>query len=203
MAYKITIGPTGEVITMAEAKAWLKIHPDVSEDDALITALIATARTWAERQTGRALLPQTIQEVWDWPGMRCFDLSIGPLITVSPATSPVVFEYRNSAGTYTTLASTEYTVDDVSEPGRVVLKNTGVPPFPWLTTAEVYPNAVRITYTVGQANAAAVDANIKTAMLLQIAMMYENREDIPLGKDGSATARSAWNLLALSRLNWL
>lgn len=201
MAYKITTGPTSEVITMDEAKAWLKIHPDVSEDDALITALIATARTWAERQTGRALLPQTIQEVWDWPGGICFELSIGPLITISPATSPVTFEYRNSAGVYTTLASSEYTVDDVSEPGRVVLKNTA--PILWASTTERYPNMIRITYTVGQASAAVVDPNIKTAMLLQIAMMYENREDIPLGKDGSSTARSAWNLLALSRLNWL
>jgi uncharacterized phiE125 gp8 family phage protein len=193
MAYKVTTGPTTEALTLLEVKNWLKIHPDVSEDDELIQGLIATARTWAERQTGRALLTQTIQEVWDHTG-RCFDLSIGPLIAVT------LFEYRNGAGTYTTWANTNYTVDDVTEPGRVVINTNVTIPFPGTA---IYPNMIRITYTAGFSSAATVDANIKTAMLLQIRMMYDNREDMPLGKGDNPTARTAWNLLAMSRLNWL
>jgi uncharacterized phiE125 gp8 family phage protein len=200
MAYKVTTGPTIEPITLAEAKAWLKIHPDVSEDDELINSLVASARTWAERNTGRALLTQTIQEVWDcW--QRCFELSIGPLITVSPATSGVtLFEYR-VGGSYLTWAASNYTVDDVSNPGRVVVNPTAA--IPNTSDTYGYPNVVRITYTVGHATAEVVDPNIKTAMLLQLGMMYENREDMPLGKSASPVARSAWALLALSRLNWL
>jgi uncharacterized phiE125 gp8 family phage protein len=197
MAYKVTTGPTTEALTLLEVKNWLKIHPDVSEDDELIQGLIATARVWAEGPTGRALLTQTIQQVWDDTRMRCFDLSIGPLITVSPATSAIVsFEYRDSAGTYTTWASTNYTVDDVTEPGRVVVNTTATIPFP---ATAIYPNMIRITYTAGWASAAAVDPNIKTAMNLQIRLMYDRRESEPLASGSSPTATTAWNLLALSR----
>ena len=196
MSYKITVGPVSESITLSDAKGWLKIHEDVSDDDELIRGLIATARVWAERGTGRALLTQTIQEVWDDVTQRVFYLSIGPLVSVSS------FEYRNSAGTYVTWASTNYTVDDVTEPGRLVINSaTNLPYSTTLNT--IYPNMIRITYVAGKSTAAEVDANIITAMKLQIRLMYDNREDMPLGKESSLFARSAWNLLSISRLTML
>lgn len=196
MAYKVTSGPATEPITLGEAKAWLKIHEDVSDDDELIRGLIASARKWAEHGTGRALLTQTVQEVYDDMSQRCFELSIAPVASVTS------FEYRDSAGTYQTWASTNYTVDDISEPARLVINNTTT--IPYLPTWPYrYPNMIRITYVAGKTVPADVDANIKTAMLLQIGLMYENREDMPLGKDVNTIARSAWNLLALSRQNMI
>jgi len=50
--YKVTTQPTFEPITLADAKDWLKVHPDVVDDDNLIRALIASARSWAEKGTG-------------------------------------------------------------------------------------------------------------------------------------------------------
>ena len=194
MAYKITSGPTTEPVTLTEAKLWLKIHEDVSDDDELIRGLIATSRTWAERGTGQALLTQTVQEVWDNLHTRCFEFSLGPLVSVTS------FEYRNASGVYTTWASTNYTIDDVSNPGRLVVNNTSTLPYSGLT---IYPNMIRITYVAGKSTPAEVDANIKTAMLLQIRLMYDNREDMPLGKETSVFARSAWNLLSISRTNLL
>jgi uncharacterized phiE125 gp8 family phage protein len=193
VSYKITVGPVSEPITLNDAKDWLKIHEDVSEDDELIRGLIATARIWAERGTGRALLTQTVQEVWDDVTQH---FSLGPLASVSS------FEYRNSAGTYVTWASTNYTVDDVTEPGRLVINSTTTLPYS-LTWNTIFPNMIRITYVAGKSTAAEVDANIITAMKLQIRLMYDNREDMPLGKESSATARSAWYLLSLSRLTML
>lgn len=190
MAYKVTSGPTTEPITLAEAKEWLKIHPDVSEDDELVRALIATVRTWAERSTGQALLTQTIQEVWDY-ATQCLCLSIGPLISVTS------FEYKNSHGAYGVLDSSNYTVDNVSNPGRVVINDAGL--LPTINIWPTYPNAIRITYTAGVATPSAVDANVKTAMLLMLRLMYDNREDMPLGKETSVFARTAWNLLSMSR----
>lgn len=194
MAYKVTSGPNQEVLTRSEVRDWLKIRPDVTEEYDLLDGLIATARVWAERNTGRALLTQTVQEVWDDPTARCFYLSIGPLISVTS------FEYVDSSGAYQTWASTNYTVDSISNPGRVVIKPGIILPYSYTS---IYPNCVKITYSVGESDATAVDANIKTAMLLMIGLMYENREDMPLGKERNPTARSAWNLLSLSRLNWL
>jgi uncharacterized phiE125 gp8 family phage protein len=196
VSYKITVGPVSEPITLSDAKGWLKIHEDVSEDDELVRGLIATARVWAERGTGRALLTQTVQEVWDDVTKRVFYLSIGPLVSVTS------FEYRNSAGTYVTWPSTNYTVDDVTEPGRLVINSTTNLPYS-TTLNTIFPNMIRITYTAGKSTAAEVDANIITAMKLQIRLMYDKREDMPLGKETSIFARSAWNLLSISRLTML
>lgn len=193
--YKVTSGPTTEPVSLADAKLWLKIHPDVDEDDELVRALIATSRRWAEHGTSRALITQTIQEVWDC-GQIVFHLSIAPLIAVTK------FEYRDTSGTYVEWANTNYTVDDVSQPGRVVVNRATSPPYV-AGTSTLYPNLIRITYTAGSTTPAEVPDNIKTAMLLQIKLMYDNREDMPLGKETSLFARTAWNLLSMSRTDFI
>ena len=191
--YKVTTHPAFEPITLTEAKDWLKVHPDVVDDDNLIRALIASARSWAEKGTGQALITQTIEQVWDWmPKTKAFDLTVSPLLAVSSV------KYLDTNGSYQTWDSSNYTADLFNN--RVVVKASVSLP----TTSALYerPNVWKVTYTAGNATALAVDANIKTAMLLQIAMMYENREDIPIGKSSSNPfARSAYNLLAISRVN--
>jgi uncharacterized phiE125 gp8 family phage protein len=191
--YKVTTQPTFEPITLTEAKDWLKVHPDVVDDDNLIRALIASARSWAEKGTGQALITQTIEQVWDWmPEALTFDLTISPLLAVTSV------KYLDANGTYQTWDAANYTPDLFNN--RVCVKPSVSLP----ATSALYerPNVWKVTYTAGNATALAVDANIKTAMLLQVAMMYENREDIPIGKGSSNPfARSAYNLLAISRVN--
>lgn len=193
--YKVTVKPSFEPVSISEAKEWLKIHPDVVEDDSLIRSLISSSRVWAEANTGQALISQTVEQVWDWmPATRVFDLSMPPVSAVTSV------KYLDTDGNYQTWASTNYTADLFSN--RVVVKASVSLP----TTSELNerPNVWKVTYTAGNATALAVDGNIKTAMLLQIAMMYENREDIPIGKGSSNPfARSAYNLLAISRVNLL
>lgn len=191
--YKVTTQPTFEPITLTEAKDWLKVHPDVVEDDNLIRALIASARSWAEKGTGQALITQTIEQVWDWmPENRVFDLSMPPVTAVTSV------KYLDTNGTYQTWSATNYTADLFNN--RVVVKASVS--LPGTSELNERPNVWKVTYTAGNATALAVDANIKTAMLLQVAMMYENREDIPIGKGSSNPfARSAYNLLAISRVN--
>jgi len=195
MAHKVTVQPTIEPVSFAEAKTWLKVHTDVTEDDDLIRSLIKAARVWAESGTGQALMEQTIAQVWDYmPNYGTFELAVSPVISVTTV------GYLDANGAYQTWASTNYTVDDISTPPRVVVK--GSVSLPDTADATEYPNLWKITYKAGNTTTMAVDANIKTAMLLQIAMMYENREDMPLGREsGHPFARSAWNLLAISRVN--
>ena len=195
--YKVTVQPTSEPITLAEAKAWLKVHPDVAEDDNLIRSLITTARVWAERITGQAILSQTVEQVWDWvPQDRVFNLSTYPVSSVTSV------KYYDATGTYQTWDSSNYTTDTFGPPARVVVKRSVS--LPSTAADSELPNIWKVTYVAGNNTALNVDANIKTAMLLQIAMMYENREDIPISKsNGNPLARSAYNLLALSRVNLL
>lgn len=195
MPFKVTVQPLFEPLTLTEVKEWLKVHVDVVEDDNLLRGLIKSARVWAERTTGQALIEQTIDEVWDnYPEYGYFRLTQGPLISVTS------MKYLDESGTYQTWASTNYQIDDISNPPRVIVKRTSVPPVS--TWPNQQANGWKVTYKAGNSTASAVDGNIKTAMLLQIALMYENREDMPLGREsGNPFARSAYSLLSVSRVN--
>src|SRR5829696_8666709 len=58
--------PAVEPVTLADAKAYLRVEH--SDDDAVISALIAGARSHIEAQTRRALITQTWRFVRDaWP----------------------------------------------------------------------------------------------------------------------------------------
>jgi len=58
--------PAAEPVTLADAKAWLRVEHD--DDDDVIAALIAGARSHVEAQTRRALITQSWRLVLDrWP----------------------------------------------------------------------------------------------------------------------------------------
>ena len=57
MTSTLIAGPGEEPVTLAEAKAFCRI--DGSDEDALVSALIAAARLQVESLTGRALVSQT------------------------------------------------------------------------------------------------------------------------------------------------
>jgi len=193
--YKVTTLPQFEPISLQEAKEWLKIHPDVVEDDNLIRSIISAARAWAEKGTGQALISQTVQQVWDWmPKNQVFDLTVYPVASVTSVS------YLDANGVYQVWPASNYTVDLFNN--RVVVKPSAS--LPVTSTIGERPNVWKVTFVAGNATAMAVDANVKTAMLLQVALMYENREDIPLLKvNSNPLSRSAYNLLSMSRTNLL
>lgn len=51
--------PTSEPLTLEEAKDWLRIDDDITDDDASIWPLVRRARQWVENRTNRALMRQT------------------------------------------------------------------------------------------------------------------------------------------------
>ncbi len=54
-----TVAPSATVVTLAEAKNYLRV--DYSEDDTLITSLINTAQTRLEQYAGVAMTPRTLR----------------------------------------------------------------------------------------------------------------------------------------------
>jgi uncharacterized phiE125 gp8 family phage protein len=182
MTWEVTSGPISEPITTQEAKDWLKVDTDV--EDAIIAGLIKSARIYAEKYTGRALFAQTVKQYYDyWPAKGCIELSLPPVQSVEEIT------YIDSNGDTQTLDAADYTVDLVSRPARVCIN----PDKSWPVLGD-YPNAVTVEYEAGAATTAEIPDTIKTGMLLLIAFLYENREDIPISQSNDPKIRSA---------NWL
>jgi uncharacterized phiE125 gp8 family phage protein len=168
MPLQLLTPPATEPITLADAKTHLKV--DTTDDDALITRLITAARARAEWHTGRALVTQTWR-LWldQWPCNGIMELPLPPLQTVSSVT---VYAPDDSA---TVLNPATYQVDAASQPARLTLNSTVLPP----TNARAL-NAVAVAFTAGYGDAASdVPPGICEAILELIAFLYENRGEAP------------------------
>lgn len=165
MSVKVITPPAAEPISLIEAKLHLRV--DSSDEDALITSLIASAREGAEHLTGRALMAQTLELALDgFPG--AIKLPMPPLVSVTSVT------YVDLVGVAQTLPDTDYTVDSYSEPARIV-PAYGVCCWP---STRCQANAVLVRY---QAGYDAVPDQIKSWMLLRIGMLYEQRQAVVSG----------------------
>lgn len=170
MPSKLLTGPTAEPVTLDEAKRHLRVEADITDDDALITALIVAAREGAEHLTGRALLAQT----WEL-ALDAFADEIS--LPHPPLTGVTSIQYVDPDGALQTLAADDYLLDSHSTPVRL----TPAYGVCWPDTRR-QANAVLIRYTAGYADAASVPAEIKSWMLLRIGMLYENRESVIVGE---------------------
>lgn len=176
-AYKVTTAPASEPVSLADAKTYLNVS--TSLHDTLIANLVSAARVQYEFYTNTAVITQTITQVWDCTPYSAFEL------VISPVTAAAVF-YKDANGAYQTWASSNYTLDTVSPLARVVKLSTASWP-----SVGVFPNAWKIEYTAGYANAAAVPEDIVSSILLLVGFLYENREDIPIGETNNPKIRSA------------
>lgn len=175
MALRLITAPSVEPVTLAEAKTHLRV--DDIDEDALITALISASRTYCEQWTARAFITQTWELVLDAFPVNEMGIPLPPLQSVTS------IKYDDGGGAEQTVAPSEYTVDDVSQPGWVVPKASGSWP---KTFAGI--NAVRVRFVAGFAPnsppvslAENVPPPIRAAMLLHIGQLYENREDVIVG----------------------
>ena len=78
-------GPALEPVTLAEAKAFLRV--DDGAEDGLIGTLITAARLHIENTTDRALIAQSWRVVLDcWPAGRMVKLPVAPLMALTAVT---------------------------------------------------------------------------------------------------------------------
>lgn len=165
MAVKIITPPASEPITLAEAKAQCRISGD--DEDTVIAGYIMGARRYCESIDWRAYLTQT-RELWldAWPREGAITIPKPPLQSIS------YIRCYDDDDVATTLASSDYYVDVVSEPGRVVLRSGAS----WPGTALRVANGVCVRFVAGWANPADVPQTIKQAILLIVGHWNENRE---------------------------
>jgi uncharacterized phiE125 gp8 family phage protein len=165
-APKVIAEPSGEPITLAEAKAQCRVTSDA--ENQLFHNLIQTAREMCEEDLGISVLQQTVEQALDhFPEDGCeIRLSRPPLRAVMSIT------YYGSDGADTLWSASEYLVDSDSFPARIVPKYG----FTW-PSAQLQPiNGVKILFECGWPDRKQVPSRLKSGMLLIIGSLYKNRE---------------------------
>ena len=180
---KLVTAPATEPVTLAEAKAHLRVT--ASDEETLITALIVSARQAAEEFTRRAFITQT----WDYAldasglgaggdygegwseGIEARSLKDAIEVPRPPLISVTSVKSYDTSNVEAVFSSSNYFVDTLSEPGRIALNLGQV----WPTNLRA-ANALIVRFNAGYGAASAVPQKIKDAILRHVAHLFENRE---------------------------
>ena len=160
-APELVTPPKDTPVTLAQLKAQARIPFD--DDDVYLTSLIEAATGLLDGWTGllgRALMPQVWRQ--DFTSFAAqMRLPFGPIQSIEG------FTYLDGDGVETPFEDYTLGVDGLGPSLHLV---TGWP--------SIQPHSlVSVTFTAGYADAAAVPAPIRQAILIQAATMYEHRED--------------------------
>jgi uncharacterized phiE125 gp8 family phage protein len=188
MGVKLITAPASEPVTLAEAKAQCRV--DISTDDTYISNLIIAAREWCEQFDWRVYMPQTWEFYLDaWPSRNTIEIPKPPLQSITSV------KYTDADDVETTLSSSQYIVDAVSDPGWLILKSL----YTWPAVTLRDANGIAIRFVCGYANAASVPMRIKQAILLLVGHWYENRETVLIGSISKSIEHGVISLLGINR----
>lgn len=163
MAIKIITPPTAEPVTLAEAKAQCRVTG--TDEDSLISSLVAAARAMVETELRRPVPDQTIELTIDaFPTLE-IDLQ-------TAGVSSIVSVKYVTGGVETTLNSSVYGLDNADPYESWLIPTSGNA---WPATDDI-SNAVKVRFVAGYGSA--VPIGIRQWMLLHISAMYDNRSAI-------------------------
>ncbi len=199
MRWAIVTPPDDEPISLADAKTHLYLV-DTSQDSKVLDC-IQTAREHVESVCEHALMPQTWRCFFD-----CFPQSMDeyrhPTSHLMSRASPVIqlpgghtisvdsVQYRDTTGTVQTLGPSLYAADLLSIPARLLpAYRTSWPATP------AWPDSVTIDYQVGYDDPTKIPRPLRSAMMLIIGDLFENRESSVVGASYVETP-------AVERLLW-
>ena len=164
--------PAQEPIGLEEMKDW--VREDSADNDATIAGNIIAARRWVERLTHRAFITQTyVYKISRFPGpiTTVIELPGGKTKTLTS------IAYLDTEGDSQTWASANYIADLVSEPALVGLAYN----IDWPSIRE-WSLPITITYDAGYGDDPGdVPEDLRTAIKILAAELYENREDSIVG----------------------
>ncbi len=174
MALVYRSGPTVEPLSLAEAKAHLRL--ETSADDALVTSLIITSRLHIEAALGLALTAQDWTLVLDaWPATGVVN------IPMRPVTAVTAVRVRASDGTPSVVPTATYVFEGAGLPPRLV-PASGALPNPGRAAG-----GIEIDFTAGfGTTAGSVPEPIRQALKLLVAHWYEHRDPVEIGDPATA-----------------
>jgi uncharacterized phiE125 gp8 family phage protein len=183
MNLQLLTDATADPVTLEELKQHIRLSTADTSEDAILSAYIKTASTMAAHKTGRAFMPQQWKLYLDsFPGgTEAITIPFTPLS--SSATDVVITFNEDASGDSTTLASTAYTIDYVSEPPKVYPSYGN----DWPDNVRDIPNAVQVVFVAGYPLTSSSGAStkieaVKSWIKIRAAGAYEYREPIIEGK---------------------
>ena len=181
-SFAVDIAASTAILTTAEAKTHLKV--DTTADDTYIDNLVSAATESAQIFTNRYFINTTITQHGDtW-------IDIATLFK-SKVSSITHIKYFDSDNSEQTLATSVWISDINHQPARIGLKPSQS--FPSLAERI---NAVNCKYVVGYGSAASdVPEGIREAVLLIVGNLYENRQEVVVGRIATELPKSAQYLL--------
>lgn len=179
MTVRVVTAPVYQPVSRTEARLWMQVDEDLTDQDTVIDMLIKAATARAELITGRAFVQRELQLILPcWPDR--IELPHPPLVSVESIT------YIDTDGTQQTLDTDIYDVHTWREPG-FVCRAYGQS-WPAYRSA---PDAIRVNYTAGYdpvgspvgepEHQAGQPSNLKLWMQAYLATLYEHREQIVTG----------------------
>lgn len=185
MALLMTSGPAAEPVTLAEAKAHLRL--DGAADDALVASLITTSRLQIETALSMALITQAWSSFIDaLAADRVVRLPLRPIQSVA------AIRLHHDDGGITTIPNDSFVLDSLSDPARLVQRDP--------TTIVALPrraNAYEFSFVAGFGDTAAdVPAPIRHAILLLVAHWFEHRDPSEVGTPATRIPAAVSQLLA-------
>lgn len=165
-----TVAPTVEPVSLAEMKVHCRV--DYGDHDTILSMMITAVRQWLEKEYQLSLVRRTYRaDLWDFHSE--IKLPRGPLASLSS----VKYLSTDSPEVLTTLSGV-YLADTGRDVIYIDPNYTGS-----LPSSSNRHDGVQITYVAGYAPlgspedyAGNVPAAIKSALKLQVADLFENRE---------------------------
>lgn len=169
-ALKLLATSGAEPVTLSQAKLACRVDADFTADDTLITLFIKAARGQAEQELGRALVTSQYERSLDAFPEGAIELAWPTVVTVDAV------QYVDAAGTLQSLGGSSYTLDNRQDRGWC-LPAVGTT---WPNTLDT-ANAVRVTFTSGWGEGAAVPEDLQAWILMRVATLYKFREGVAAG----------------------
>jgi uncharacterized phiE125 gp8 family phage protein len=163
----LTGGPAVEPVSIAEAKAWLRV--DIDAEDALISTLVTSARLVLEAYTRLLFIEQSWRILYDsWPDGRQICIPLAPFLSLDGLT------LYDSAGDPVAVQTSDYILDPAPQGARILFKSA--PPPPERAAAGI---ELRVKAGFGPAPAD-IPAPLRQALMMLVARWFENRGDVAI-----------------------
>lgn len=172
-----TVEPAALPVTLDEVSRMAKLGTLTGDDLEELHEWVLSAVEDVERDSQRALMPQTwTLKMDDFP---CYEIELRrpPILTVASVA------YIDTAGVSQTISSSNYETDLTGEPGRIVPAEN----YQW-PCVDCVPNAVTVTFTAGY------DGGIPRAAVTAIVLNVKARFH------GCEPAEAYWS--NIDRLRW-